>query len=235
MTIEQQIFDRCQVNVEKLKEYGFREQIGKLVFSRELAHGLNIVVEYDGSFKGRVEDSELDEEYTNFRMEVPGKFASEIKKEFVNCLENIREHTCYRQEYRFQQTERINQYVQNKFNVACEHLWEDSPDFSIYRNPVNRKWFMLNGTVARNKLNRLNESAEEVDIINIRIDNKDLRDLLEIPGIYEAYHMNKKNWITIAMDGTLTDEDIERLIIDSYEIIEKNGTKTVKRKKGGSD
>ena len=44
--------------------------------------------------------------------------------------------------------------------------------------------------------------------------------LLSTKGFYEAYHMNKKNWISIILDETLDDEIIKKLICDSYDIVE---------------
>lgn len=35
-------------------------------------------------------------------------------------------------------------------------------------------------------------------------------------GIYIAYHMNKKNWVSIILDDTLTDNEIISLIDISY-------------------
>ncbi|MBP3799889.1 MAG: MmcQ/YjbR family DNA-binding protein, partial [Bacilli bacterium] len=43
--------------------------------------------------------------------------------------------------------------------------------------------------------------------------------LLKKKGYYEAYHMNKKSWITIILDDTVSDNDIKKLIDNSYSII----------------
>ena len=62
---------------------------------------------------------------------------------------------------------------------------------------------------------------EEVEIINLKIkeDEKDI--LLNKKGYHEAYHMNKKNWITIILDDTLSDQEIERMISNSYNNIKE--------------
>ena len=36
------------------------------------------------------------------------------------------------------------------------------------------------------------------------------------PAVVPAYHMNKQHWISIILDGSMQDADIERLISDSY-------------------
>ena len=49
-----------------------------------------------------------------------------------------------------------------------------------------------------------------VEIINIKIDPEKNIELKKRHGFYDAYHMSKKNWITIALDGSVSDS----LVID---------------------
>lgn len=41
-------------------------------------------------------------------------------------------------------------------------------------------------------------------------------------GFYEAFHMNKRNWISIVLDNTLSDEEICRWIDNSYEMVNES-------------
>ena len=68
--------------------------------------------------------------------------------------------------------------------------------------------------VPKNKLG-LN-SEEEIEIINLKLKPEEIENLLKKKGYYSAYHMNKKNWLTITLDNTLTDEDLMKLIDQSY-------------------
>ena len=43
-------------------------------------------------------------------------------------------------------------------------------------------------------------------------------ELRQIPGIYPAYHMNHKTWISVVLDETLPDEKILELIDTSYQL-----------------
>ena len=43
-------------------------------------------------------------------------------------------------------------------------------------------------------------------------------ELRPIPGIYPAYHMNHKTWISVVLDETLPDEKILELIDTSYQL-----------------
>ncbi|WP_028543772.1 MmcQ/YjbR family DNA-binding protein [Paenibacillus taiwanensis] len=47
----------------------------------------------------------------------------------------------------------------------------------------------------------------------------------QYPEITPGYHLNKKHWNTVALDGKLTDEEIQAMIDHSYELVLKGMTK----------
>ena len=40
-------------------------------------------------------------------------------------------------------------------------------------------------------------------------------------SVVPAYHMNKRHWISVILDGGMADEDIDMLIEDSYRLTRK--------------
>lgn len=54
---------------------------------------------------------------------------------------------------------------------------------------------------------------QPVDIVNLKCDPILIGSLRAEPGFYPAYHMNKENWITAALDGSAP-EDKLRLVLD---------------------
>lgn len=40
-------------------------------------------------------------------------------------------------------------------------------------------------------------------------------------AVVPAYHMNKKHWNSLILDGTIPDEDIKRMIAESYDLVQK--------------
>ncbi len=53
-------------------------------------------------------------------------------------------------------------------------------------------------------------------MINVKADKERIGDLLARDGIYPAFHMNKKCWVSIILDGTLPDSEIRRMVDESY-------------------
>ena len=71
------------------------------------------------------------------------------------------------------------------------------------------------GSVPLNKVDREANSAQPVEVINVKVDQERIKDYLSRTGIYEAFHMNKKCWVSIILDDTLPDETIQGMIDDS--------------------
>lgn len=45
-------------------------------------------------------------------------------------------------------------------------------------------------------------------------------------GIFPAYHMNKQTWISVLLDGTLTDEEVMGLVERSFRLVGDSDTRT---------
>ncbi len=41
------------------------------------------------------------------------------------------------------------------------------------------------------------------------------------PSIIPAYHLNKQHWSSVILDGTVPDETVKRLILESYDLVKK--------------
>ena len=220
MNIEEELFNKYKVDKIKLKEYGFIEEKNILKYKKDIMDNrFTIIIEYEQKIKGKIIEKEFNDEYTNFRRKELGEFNAKIKNEFVNLLIDIRDKCFTKTVFNLDQTKRINELIINKYNVNPEFLWEKYPSFAIYRK--TKKWFALVGNVPLNKIDKKSKLTKEVEIINLKIkeDEKDI--LLNKKGYYEAYHMNKKNWITIILDDTLNDKEIEEMISNSYNNIKE--------------
>ena len=65
------------------------------------------------------------------------------------------------------------------------------------------------------------EDEDLTDILNLKVDEEKGDEIRSIKGVYPAYHMNHKKWISVVLDDTLRDEDIMELIDDSFRLTEK--------------
>lgn len=221
MTIEKEIYKGYKADNNKLIKYGFEAEKNKLVYEKKLLNEeFKIVVEFDNGINARVYDTVADEEYTNFRIEKLSGFSSQIREEFIALLKDIRQKCFEKEPFQSKQTLEINRYIREKYQDEAEFLWERWPTYAIYRNKKNAKWYAIVGTVEKNKVDKKSKSKEIVEIMNFKVDKNRIKTILEQKGIYEAYHMNKKNWVSVIMDNTLKTSAIKELLIESYKSVE---------------
>ena len=62
------------------------------------------------------------------------------------------------------------------------------------------------------------EGEEYIDILDVKCDPILIGSLLSNKGYFPGYHMNKANWITLLLDGSVLKGDIFNLIDLSYEL-----------------
>lgn len=65
-----------------------------------------------------------------------------------------------------------------------------------------------------------------VDQVNLKCDPDHASSLRDIfTAVQPAYHMNKKHWNTVSLDGTIPRGEIERLVDHSYQLVVQGLTK----------
>lgn len=57
-----------------------------------------------------------------------------------------------------------------------------------------------------------------VEILDLRYQKNDIKNIIDNYKIFPGYHMNKDNWITIILDGRVELEEIYQLIDNSYQL-----------------
>ncbi len=90
---------------------------------------------------------------------------------------------------------------------AYEDYPFEDPNWTVMRHRTNHKIFAMiferNGNIW----------------INLKVEplrGDFLRDAYS--SVVPAYHMNKRHWISVILDGRMTEEDVLPLIQDSYEL-----------------
>lgn len=111
------------------------------------------------------------------------------------------------------------QYAAEQWGAFPEYLWANSPDSAVLRRQDTGKWFAVLMTVARNKLGLPDEGS--VCILVVKCEPILKGALLDRSGFLTAYHMNKENWITILLDGSVSWEEILPILELSYDLTGK--------------
>ena len=58
-------------------------------------------------------------------------------------------------------------------------------------------------------------------MVNLKCDPILIGSFREEPGVFPAWHMNKAHWLSVALDGTASDDSLMFLLDMSYELTKK--------------
>ena len=218
MTIEEELFRKTKIDFEKISEYGFKKDKSLYKYSKNIMNNtfkVDIEINNDGIVKGKVYDLTFGDEYTNFRIEdSTGSFVGQIRDEFKNLLKDIRSNCFTREAFIYEQSNRITKAIKKKYGDEPEFEWEKFPRYATFRNRDSKKWYGIIMNIDKSKLGE--SSTGKIEIVDIKLEQNEIECLLKQDGFYPAYHMNKKNWITIILNDTISDEKIMSLIEKSY-------------------
>lgn len=120
--------------------------------------------------------------------------------------------------YKFKspQARELIKYVATQYGRELEFLWPRTPENAIWRRGDNDKWFGILLTVKKSKIEPGDDTP--VEILDIRCTPDMLDFVVDGKNIFPGWHMNKRNWITIILDGRMPMPQIESLLDNSYEI-----------------
>ena len=101
-----------------------------------------------------------------------------------------------------------------KYGLSFPNTYQDAPfhdpNWELIRVHKSKKTFLLvyerNGQLC----------------INIKVD-PEWRDFWRntYESVIPGYHQNKEHWNTVILDGTVPEEDIKRMIAESYDLVKK--------------
>ena len=112
--------------------------------------------------------------------------------------------------------ERLFRLVAERYGTEPEYPWLDSPEFAVLRHSLGAKWYALVMKLPGKTLGLPGEGM--VEALNLKLDPALVFILLEQPGFLPAWHMNKKHWITVLLDGSVPDELVEKLVDESFSL-----------------
>ncbi len=110
-------------------------------------------------------------------------------------------------------------YVAETWGTEPDYPWADEPGFAVLRHALGGKWYGLVMTLPRRTLGLPGEGR--VDVVNLKLDPALVYILREQEGCLPAWHMNKKHWLTVLLDGSVPPERVRDLLGQSYELTRK--------------
>ena len=223
MEMEESIFRHKRFDADSMLRFGFHKTDNGFMYVSGFMNGdftAQIFVSDGGRITGRVIDNMNGEEYAQLRMEsCQGAYIGSVREAYTELLGHIAKECCDDVPFVSDQANRIAKLIRMRYSVVPDNPWEDDDDTNpgVFRHSDTLKWFALIMNVKRHAILK-NGDAGTVDVINLKADTSKTDILTEKEGIYPAYHMNHKHWISVFLDDELTDDDVMSLIDESFRL-----------------
>ncbi|MCH5188369.1 MAG: MmcQ/YjbR family DNA-binding protein [Oscillospiraceae bacterium] len=219
---EEQFFKHRKINKASLLGFGFTKTAEGWQYTADVMDGqfrLHVFVTEDGIVSTKMLDSS-GEEYSLYKTpSAAGAYVGEVRAACADALTNI-SMKCFEPDvYRCDQTHAVIEYVRGKFGDEPEFLWKSSPETAAIRRKDSRKWYGLITLIPRSKLGL--DSDESAEIIDLRLKPELMPKTVDNVRYFPGWHMNKKSWYTIILDGSVLTEEIFQRIDESYALATK--------------
>ena len=185
---------------DALRPFGFVKNAKAWAYSERIADGAlvcTISIVGSGKVSEKVEDPATGDEYVQHRVSVAsGKFVGRVRQDVMSLMEKIAESCFERDIFKTDLARQIIEFARAEWGEEPEFLWDKFPDYAVLRRRDTTKWYALVARLAADKVG--GNSNELVEIVNLR-----RTDGMAGERFRPAYHMNKKTWTTIVLDGTV--------------------------------
>jgi hypothetical protein len=207
---------------EKLTAYGFEKEGNMFRYSREIRDGeftLTLEIGKDGAIGTELIEKETGEEYVLYKTNASGAYVGGIRAAIGEVVGDVT-GKCYETSvFRTEQAQMLREFVRETYGDELEFLWTQFPDNAVWRRKDNRKWYGAILTVEGRKLGLESERIEE--IVDLRMDPKEAEEILSRANYYPGWHMNKKSWYTLILDGSISDGELKERLGESYRLAGK--------------
>lgn len=212
--MNEKILNGWTANPSKLKAAGFVHTDDTWQKTRPLNAELDIElkVQFPSTITYEITDRETKEPYMLYQTGAHGTYVDEVRAALEENLKKLQE-TCFESAGSSGQAALVRDWIEKTWHIAPDYPWQEYPSYEVFRHPDSRKWFALLMVVSADKIGL--DAQKPIAILDLRAAGL-AADKLKQTGFYPAWHMNKKYWYTIALDGTVADETLFTAIRESY-------------------
>ncbi len=217
------IFQHLRPDPEKLRLYGFTAENGAYLYRTSILGGqfaLTVTVK-GGEVSTLLLDAATEEPYAlHLVEEAAGAFVGQVRTEFEAVLKDVAARCFVKEIFKSEVTKSLISRVFLLYGDEPEYLWDKFPENAVFRRKDNRKWYSAILTVGREKLGLA--GGGNVEVLDVRADPEEIVRLVDGRTVFGGWHMNKKHWISLPLDGTLPIGEIENFLRTSYALAAKN-------------
>ncbi len=224
MSIVEEIFSNKKKAVpKKLKEYGFKKIGDTYAYSKKIFDGqftFKFEVSKNGVSAKLIEEAFGEEFKLHLVSDSQGSFISGVRNEFENRLKDIAKNCFENSNFENPKTIKVIEFIKKKYGTSPEFPWKKYPNFAVFRHSNTSKWYAVLMVLKKDKLGL--DSYEDCEVINLRSTPDMIEKIIDSKNYFNAYHMNKKYWISVLLNGDIVDKEIREAISQSYKLTSKS-------------
>lgn len=211
----------CIVCEDKLIPFGFIETEEGYFYAQQIMNGLfeiRLLVEETGRLKGDVYDLSIDKTYPLLRvMNVQEPFVTQVRAAYKEVLQKVIDSCFSPCVLSLRQGQFLFQWIKKHYDDEPDFPFRQYPQFAVFRYPSNHKWYGLFMNLPRQKVDNSfpYRTDRKVDVLNLRVKKHEIEQKLTVEGVYPAYHMNKKSWVSLTLDDSISDDLICQWVEES--------------------
>jgi len=207
-------FARLRVRPSTLADFGFQRRGRSGWEYATPIDGTSLECRVTVSAKGVVSEKVVDlgsgDEYTLYRVaNATGKFVGQVRGAVTARLKLIAASCFERNVFTLDQSRELLETVRKRWREKLEFLWEDYPECAILRRTDTGKWYAVMMRLPKRKFGLPDDAVSEFILLRIPKGEEDA--IHADSRVLPAFHMNKRTWFAIQLDGGVAFPDIMRL------------------------
>lgn len=119
----------------------------------------------------------------------------------------------------------LQKYIKEKYDIEPVRPWKKDPESMTFNDKDSGKWFALVMPVSKRKLGIKEEG--EIFVVNVKADPDFIGMISRTNGYLPGYHMNKRHWLTVFLDGTVPSEQVLDRVDESFTLVTDSPSKRI--------
>lgn len=218
------MFAHKKPNGGKLQAFGFVRRGEAYVYATEIEvapgerFAMQVRIGAGGEVQTRLVDADGGEYVLHRNEGVAGAFVGAVRVAHDGVLQQIARECFDQALFTAPQTLELIDYIRERYGGELEFLWAKLPLAAVWRRPQSRKWYGLLMAVDAAKLGLGGEGP--VEALNLHCRAEEMAGRLAA-GALPGYHMNKKYWFTVLLDGRIDFAVLAKWLEASWDMAKK--------------
>ncbi len=109
----------------------------------------------------------------------------------------------------------VHAYIRSQYGIDPIKAFKEDPGIMVFVRPDSNKWFAATKNIRCSSVDVAGNGR--IDILNVQLNPRTVSSLRTREGFRPAWHMNRNKWVTVLLDGTVSDDEVRKLIDQAYQ------------------